>query len=107
MAPFTAPVPQKLFYYRSVFAISAANGKETCLVSPCKGKGPLTSFKAKAVSKSSLQAERKAMTCSVLCCLKFKLTNLAIVITPQIPDILNLPRERLQLIVRMGVTRGS
>ena len=58
MAPFTAPVPQKLFYYRSVFAMSAANGKETCLVSPCNGKGPLTSLKAKQ-NRRFKQRERR------------------------------------------------
>ena len=49
----------KLFYYRSVFAMSAANGKETCLSSPCNGKGPLTSFEAKAVSKIVASSREK------------------------------------------------
>ena len=33
------------------------------------------------------------MACTILCCLTFKLTNLATVITRQSPDIVNLPRE--------------
>ena len=53
------------------------------------------------------QRERRWHTCTILCCLTFKLTNLAIVITRQSPDIVNLPREMLQLRVGMRVARGS
>ena len=47
------------------------------------------------------------MACTLLCCLTFKLTNLAIVITRQSPDIVNLPREMQQLRVGMRVASNA